>query len=533
MAGQDRGGNEGFSGTPFWKIQQQMAQYRNQVMAAQGAEEEKVEVPAEPPNVLVDAVCITGITDATKQKALVRHVIVKDLNKIANRMNVVLPKTNVFKDKAPIGLYALFDGQAGATPGPSASEFCARNIHVKVLDNLASLPANQATETFVKAALIKSFEDLDAEILRPELLVQDGCGAAVALIIGDIIFTAVLGPCNAVMCEVGEVKGRAPPPVKAVPLGGTQGDIGHSEERQRLRSLGFPVVGDGESARIRHPMTGALSMVGRSLGDAPWKQAVGPVQGLNCTPEVQSISLRGHEAHPFLLLASTNITAKLSSQELVDLAREFGPKPRAACGEIIARMQEATAADSGSAVCTVVQVAFLPPHAKEKDDKKRSADSEGPAAKKAKLAASKDSTTRSVRLRHLLVKFNDGTPAAKQVLDLKGRPVTRTRSEAESVLRRVIRELQKELSTQIRKPKDPTEIVTMQSKKFAELCREFSDCPSAQKGGAMCGDLGWMMPDQLGRMGSNFKENIDVLRVGEWSDITLSQQGLHLIQKIA
>jgi len=164
--------------------------------------------------------------------------------------------------------------------------------------------------------------------------------------------------------------------------------------------------------------------------------------------------------------------------------------------------------------------------------KRLAAESEAPAAKKAKLAAGKDSM-RSVRLRHLLVKFNDGKQPHAQQVDAKGKPVTRTRSEAEVVLRKAIRELQKELSTQLRRPKDGTEMVTMQSKKFAELCRNYSDCPSAQKGGAMCGDLGWMMPDQLGRMGTNFKENIDVLRVGEWSDITLSHQGLHLVQKIA
>lgn len=526
--GQGRGGNEGFSGTPLWKIKDQMAAYREQAMKQALATTEVLE-PADPPNVLVDAASGGAPADAGK-KPLVRHVLVKDLNKVAARLKVDLPKANIFKDRAPMGLYALFDGQSCAgAPDPSAAEYCARNFHTKLLGNLARLPPDSASPTFVKAALIKTFEDLDMEMLNNQLEVVGGCGAAVGLLIGNVAFTAVLGRCRTVAAEVEKAE------VRPVLTGKEQAEI-EREDVLRLRRQGANVTETGDGLRLWHP-GGATSSVTRSLGDRAWKTLQGGGLGSSLvlsTPEVQSMEVEGPDRHPFLLLASSPVGQALDARQLAALAGGFSMQPRAACGEIVDRTMDAHSGSgaASSAQCTVIEVAFLPARSGEK----RGASAAGqvalagqPAAKKAKLGAASVS---SIRLRHILVKFLDPTQPNKPV-DLNRKPVTRTRQEAEAMLRRAMKELQQVVSSSLIKPKDGTDLVVKQAAKFNVLAKELSDCMTAQKGGAVCGDIGWLLPEQLLQMRGNFKENVEVLKVGQWSDVTTSEQGIHLVQRIA
>merc|ERR1719277_2814102 len=126
---------------------------------------------------------------------MVRHVLVKDLAKIAARTNSPLPRTGVFGDRAP---------------GPAAAEFCARNFHARLLARLAKVQEDSPAEADVEKALRDTFEDLDHELQTCTPEVNDGCGAAVALLIGRWVFTAVLGRCSAVLCEA---DGARPMPV--------------------------------------------------------------------------------------------------------------------------------------------------------------------------------------------------------------------------------------------------------------------------------------------------------------------------------
>merc|ERR1712176_651929 len=159
------------------------------------AEEEKTrQSMADGPKILCDAVAIRG----TKGQQLVRHVLVKDLRKAANVMNMELPTHGIFDDKGgQRALFAIFDGQSTAVPAPLAAEVCAKHILGKTLRNLLSLPANNCTATFIKAAPLKAFEDLDRELQVGG--VAERCGASLALIIGDWLFTAVVGSCHAVL----------------------------------------------------------------------------------------------------------------------------------------------------------------------------------------------------------------------------------------------------------------------------------------------------------------------------------------------
>jgi len=265
---------------------------------------------------------------------------------------------------------------------------------------------------------------------------------------------------------------------------------------------------------------------------------------LNCSPEVQGLSLRGHEAHPFLMLANVPVMVAMSPNELVDLAaNEFHMQPRACCGEIATRALEAHTGAAASAQCTTVMVCFLPPR---EGDGKRAPGVAGPEAapppsKKAKLDAAPGGRTKSVRLRHILVKFHEAFEGREQGFAQGGKKAYRSRQEAESQLRRAMKELRKELADARADPKQAKEFkdfnkdIQVVTKKFIELCREISDCETALKGGGVCGDLGWVTPDNgEKKYGKNFREVMELLRPGQWSDIVQSDHGgLHLVQRIA
>mmetsp|Transcript_12621 Transcript_12621/g.39796 ORF Transcript_12621/g.39796 Transcript_12621/m.39796 type:complete len:122 (+) Transcript_12621:1401-1766(+) len=121
------------------------------------------------------------------------------------------------------------------------------------------------------------------------------------------------------------------------------------------------------------------------------------------------------------------------------------------------------------------------------------------------------------------------------MLDAAGRKVLlRSRQEAEALLRRLLRELREEINELRRRSgaRKPEELA-LKSEKFAKLCKEHSECPTAQKGGGMCGDLGWVSRDAQQKLGKDFQSGVSVLRPGDWSDIVASIEGLHIIQRIA
>lgn len=346
-----------------------------------------------------------------------------------------------------------------------------------------------------------------------------------ALLLGEYLFTAVLGTCDAVLCEaIDGIRAST-----ASSLGRTQGRCYLPEERTRLLRAGAAIVGEGVAARITSPI--GSSAVSRSLGNPMWK----PI--LSCIPEIQSVKLSWADKHHFLLLATKPITEAMQPQELVDVAAAFPAQPRAACGELIA--QATTKGLVSSDQGTVVEVWFLSggPSAGlgVADDDASGAGGNAVEAppKKIKIAsglAAPGGETKSARLRHILIRFQDGRPAPD------GRKQsTRTRLEAEALLRRLLREFQAELeelrrkSGRCKKPED----LAFRSQKFLKLCKEHSVCPTAQNGSGMCGDLGWMTREAQRKLGKEFQEAVSVLRPGDWSDIVASTDGLHIVQRIA
>lgn len=522
QAGNIVSSNGGYSGTPLWKLKQQGAlpkinqEEEEAKAAAEAAAQEQLEAAEAADNFpfLVDAVSL-GRAEGSSEKPLVRHVIVKDLRKVAARSKVALPTGGLFDNRAPVLLFALFDGQSCAEqPGPLAAESCAKQVLPKLLRNLSALPPGYENATFIKATLTKTFEDLDKEILRGQPAIHDGCGGAVALMIGNMLFTGVCGKCNIVMSESSTEKGKTL--VKADSMGSNQARCDLPEERKYLTENGGVVFqAEGGSMLVSGP-NGGVAAVTRSMGDRAWKGPDGGIPNsvklLRGSPETRVTEMSWGKRHQCLVITSMPVNEVVNPQECIDISMEFFGKPRAASGDI------ATKANKGEAQCTTVVVYF-----QDKDDKASAA--VPPPAKKAK-------PNESVRLRHIVVKHMD---CAQPFDPVRNRPVARSREEAEAVLRTALRELLLEAKT-MKTPageKAKATAALQPSPKYLALCKELSECTTAQKGGGMTGDLGWLSQDQLIRFGPGFAETAKALAVGQWSDLASSEHGIHVLQRIA
>lgn len=513
--------NAGYSGTPLWKLKQQGALARaareaeEAERAAQVAAQAQEEEGESNLRLAVDAVSL-GLGD----RPLVRHVIVKDLRKVAARSKVQLPTTGLFESRAPLQLFALFDGQSSAeAPGPFAAEWCAKQVLPKLIRNLSALPAGYENETFVKATLSKTVQDLDKDILASQPTINDGCGAALALLVGERLFTAVCGKCEVVLCEAGPQKGSKQGPPTAINMGSQQGHWGIEAEQEYLSKAGGTLFQGEGGVLLTSSPTGAVASISRSLGDRAWKGAEGGVPGslklLRGMAETRVTEISWAEKHTCLVIVSAPVAETVSAQDRVLLATDFSSKPRAASGVIAAKAQ-----NNGNAQCAAVVLYFLPKES-------ASVQKEGaPAAKKAKKEAE------SVRLRHIVVKHRD---CGQPVDPVRNVQITRSPAEAEALVRRALTELIDEAKT-IKLPTDANKakLAALQpTPKYISLCKEMSECSTAQKGGGMMGDLGWMDVNQIGRFGQAFADTVKALQVGQWSDITSSEHGIHILQRIA
>lgn len=504
----------------MWKLKQQGAlaninkvveEYEEQKQAALDEEN------SEALKVSVDAVSL-GRADGIGEKPLVRHIIVKDLRKVAARSKVSLPSGGLFENRAPCMLFCLFDGQSCAeAPGPLAAEWCAKQVLPKLLRNLSAILPGYENAIFIKATLTKTFGDLDKEILKGQPAIHDGCGAALALLVGERLFTAVCGKCDIVICEVTGPPQR--PRYVPISVGANQGRCNLEGEQKYLTEKGGVVFqAEGGATMVSSP-GGGVAAVSRSLGDRAWKGADGGIAGsvdlLRAAPETRVLELSWAERHLFLMLVSAPVANAVSPDECINVGTEFLGKPRAISGEIASKASEAPM-NGGNAQCTAVVVNLL-----QKDDKPGQ-----PPTKKARREAE------SVRLRHILVKHRDcGQPFDP----VRNRPVSRSRDEAESMLRQALRELAQEAkSTKVNQDASKAKLAALQpTPKYTSLCKELSECATAQKGGGMMGDLGWLSQEQLAKFGPSFAEVAKTLGVGQWSDLAGSEHGVHILQRIA
>lgn len=160
---------------------------------------------------------------------LERAVILNDITKIA-RLALRFPLSFV---DLPACAFALFQGFRSA----ESAQCCAENFHKKLLPMVAEkIHSYEASE--LEDVLRRSLEALDAELLKSSHAFS-GVGALVAIVLGDRIALAGVGPVRAVLLS------EKKPPQRVVTCKGALGssEASQAESKRMLKAGG--VVRDG------------------------------------------------------------------------------------------------------------------------------------------------------------------------------------------------------------------------------------------------------------------------------------------------
>lgn len=505
-------------------------------------------------NVLVQSSSLGGptktATDKNAPKPFVRHICVNDLRRVAKNANVTLPESNLFAERSSIALFALFDGQCSAnvqSPGSFAAEWCCRNIHTKLLQHMSSLMPSQTNEMGVTSMLRNIFAELNQELLSDQVGILDGCGASLALLISDRLFTAAIGNCGILLCSPSSQQADASQRHGSKTLG-----VQTLRATSETTASASCIVGASSSLTVRSlgespgHSSGQVTAPARSLGDRAWKTMQGALLQI-APPTCSSFRLSYEHGCTTLLLTSSPIAASLPSQTVKDIVVEMEQRPRAISGDIAAKARElaisgeeaGVSVDSYPCQHSAVTISFLPPRPIPEELRPLAPKSVSarvtpspPPSKKQKTETSKGETN-SVRLRHILVKHAECHAPFDPV---RQKAVTRHISEAETMLRRALRELLQEQA--LRKPSLDAKKAALAhlqpTPKCMSLTRELSECETAKKAGMVCGDLEWMNLDRIrATFGAAFADAAKSSAVGQWSDLIASDLGLHLTQRIA
>lgn len=186
-------------------------------------------------------------------------------------------------------------------------------------------------------------------------------------------------------------------------------------------------------------------------------------------------------------------TAALPSQRLLSVASRFKNHPKAAA------MKWCADADSSASSVGAVCICF--------EGAKREGDTaSGPAAKRQKAASGQLAGTiflRHILFRHKQLRGND--PAARRI-GAAGSPL-----EAEAAALAAL------------------EKVMAQPATFPKLCRELSDCHTAEQAGQLCGHLGWV---GRGELEAALEEAAFACQPNEFGDVVTTSRGVHVIQRL-
>uniref|UniRef100_A0A7S4ST94 peptidylprolyl isomerase n=1 Tax=Alexandrium monilatum TaxID=311494 RepID=A0A7S4ST94_9DINO len=465
-----------------------------------------------------------------------RHVIIRDLAKAAQALRMPIDHL-----PRPAALFAVYSGHrpvvstatggadhsqgsAGSTEGtedpapPTCAEFVARNLHRKLLPRLSEFKGPWG-DSQIASALRESCNDLDAEFLSKGNA-SDGCSAVIAMFLGQRLFITNLGDAAALLGEKAEdgrllLSRRTPTHSPAMPA-----------ERSRIRAIDGTVVEHGPQGRpALRGEAGELLHLSRSFGDRAFKagESKGADVGLTlaqpqqrrvaavpialpggpegaeaplvlATPDVDTVVL--HERHLFLAIVGGEIAHALSQEDIADLLRRHLGRPRVASGALLQEAQVRGASGSLTVLCAFFewgQEAARP--------------APEPAAKRPKA----ESATQ-VRCRQILVKHKDSKEPVDRVRN--NQQITRSLADAERILRDSLEAIQS----------DPERSI------FTQRCKAVSECSTCLKGGEMAGDLGWV---SRGQVHPNVEAAVFALPVGHISDIIESDEGVHVLWRIA
>jgi len=169
-----------------------------------------------------------------------RTLILKELIKTGAAMKLPLH----FLDQ-PAACFVLLDGVRGG----SASEWCSRNLHTKLLPRL-SLSVGYWSDSAVSELLTSILAELDSQLLQQQGCCWDGVSIAVALILGSRLAVASLGSVRVLLLT----------PDNSWKLLGSRHDMTCEEERLRVEAacsgtgLSRGPVGDTEQLLIQKPL---------------------------------------------------------------------------------------------------------------------------------------------------------------------------------------------------------------------------------------------------------------------------------------
>lgn len=239
------------------------------------------------------------------------------------------------------------------------------------------------------------------------------------------------------------------------------------------------------------------------------------LRGVGGAVEVETAAWRVGEPMSVCLAAGT--TAELVPEELEATRKIFQWQPKAAARAWCSRaleLEDRAGDSSASAICLCVR----------EHEEAASHEVEGPPAAK---RARGQRGPRSVRLRHLLLRAaeagkvppDDPMARRKRLPPGSLAPKFRTPVEAELELVGYLRELLSSYSEE-----------AAREEAFRKLIQQHSECQSADSGGKMCGDLGWV---SRGQFEPALEQAAFSLRPAELSDVVVTSRGLHIIQRIA
>lgn len=420
----------------------------------------------------------------------VRHLLVKDLTKAASVLRMSIEHLD-----RPCALYALYDGHRGGpgAGGDVCADFCAKHLHQKLLPKLAAFRGHWE-HTRLETAMRESCEELDAEFAEKHPTAVDGCSAAVALLIGQRLVLASLGDVACILCMR---NGEAKDLIKAHVVRGQDDD--DDDDSEDDDDAAAPANQGADEAAGPAPIRWT-----RAFGDLEFKRP-GSSPKLSVVPDCTVVSLV--QQHFGIALVCRGLYNAIGRSGAVStVSKRSGGRPRMAAGALVDAAVQWLGQVGDVGLGSVV--AFF-------DKIEDSTAPSAPPRKKGRTVPSQ------VRLRHIMLKHRECKSSIDKV---RNKQVKRTRGEAERLLRAVLEECES----------DP------KRKVFAQRCKDMSECTTSLSGGDLAGDLGWMRSGTKGpggsaadRLGPAFEAAAFLLQVGQLSDLIDSDQGIHIILRSA
>eukprot|EP00929_Paragymnodinium_shiwhaense_P090908 TRINITY_DN50990_c0_g1_i2.p1 TRINITY_DN50990_c0_g1~~TRINITY_DN50990_c0_g1_i2.p1 ORF type:complete len:819 (-),score=236.47 TRINITY_DN50990_c0_g1_i2:49-2430(-) len=186
-------------------------------------------------------------------------------------------------------------------------------------------------------------------------------------------------------------------------------------------------------------------------------------------------------------------TSLLSDKQLMSSTTRYKKHPKASA------LRWCQDADSSASSVGAVCLAF---------DVKRAEKQQEPAAKRQKTTPAGQQKAGTIFLRHILLRHQQmrtADPGARREGSCK------TLGEAESIALGLLEKLM------------------LAPAQFVRLCKEKSDCQSAEQAGQMAGHIGWI---GRGELEAGLEEAAFALEPNEFGDIVSSSRGVHIFQRL-